>query len=108
MEQKDIAKLTAEEIWPIIERQGRGITKTELGSCYDYARSSFLILQETKQRTSKTSVHSDAPFHPVNVSDNTRIGDSTWKTLKNYAMKENYKEQGWWVSKVHIHLLTIN
>ena len=29
------------------------------------------------------------------LSDKTRIGKMTWAELKEYAMKENYKQQSW-------------
>ena len=36
--------------------------------------------------------------HNVILSDETLVGGKSWKVLKEDAMKENYKEQGWWVS----------
>ena len=87
-------KLTVEEIWPIIDRQQRGITRTELGSCLDYARSSFIILSEAKEtKAKKMSTHSETvrPKDPPVKGDSLTIdygqGDRSLSTpvtdLKN-------------------------
>ena len=35
----------------------------------------------------------------ADLCDETRIGNTVWRTLKELAMKPNYKESSWWVSE---------
>ena len=34
------------------------------------------------------------------LTDDTEIGNTTWRNLKTSAMKTDYKQQNWFVSKI--------